>query len=59
MSHLIKVEKDQFGHKAVCACGGFVLGYFTNEAAAKRAGMNSSHADDDKPRAEFVEVKGR
>lgn len=54
--HEIKTERDQFGHKAVCSCGTFTLGYFPNEAAAKRAGMNSSHADS-KPRVEFVEVK--
>ena len=57
MGHEIKAIKDPNGWKAVCVCGTFTLGYFPSEAAAKRAGMNTSHADN-KPRVEFVEVKG-
>jgi hypothetical protein len=57
IKHEIGTERDQYGHKAVCSCGGFTLGYFPSANAAKRAGMNCSHGDEQKPRAELVEVK--
>lgn len=46
MRHEIKTEQTPFGHKAVCVCGGFTLGFFTSATSAKRAGMNCSHGDE-------------
>lgn len=52
MAHKIVVEDTPFGHKAVCSCGGYSLGFFTSADRAKRAMMNSSHGDEQKRRVE-------
>lgn len=57
-AHTVETIEDAYGHKAVCSCGTFSLGYFSSGARAKRAMMNCSHPDE--PRTDshvkFVET---